>query len=87
MTPQDVARWMAAELQERGFLDQSYVVVHCRRTPGWDGFIIRNSDGGDSIRPDVLAAFRRLTPDIVYERSDQQWRQRQPWDRPGRQQD
>jgi hypothetical protein len=38
------------------------------------------------INKDVLAAFNKLTPNAVWDRGERLWRERQSYDKPGRQQ-
>ena len=45
-----------------------------------------DSSGNVCIGKAVLTAFNKLTPDLVYERSDKLWRDRYVSDQPGRQQ-
>ena len=45
-----------------------------------------DDSGNLCIGKSVLSAFRTLTPNLVYERSEKFWRIRADYDRPGRQQ-
>lgn len=86
MTPDQIAEWMLEELQRDGFLDQETAVGDIALKFG-DEFTYENENGNSAIRPDVLAAFRKLSANaVVWDRSERQWRKRQTDDDPGRQQ-
>ncbi|MBB4063669.1 DUF6953 family protein [Gellertiella hungarica] len=84
MTVQAAARWMASELQKDGTLYQEHAVGHIHDLD--EALTITNSNGNLGIRPDVLKAFNKLTPDAVWSRSGRYWRKREDYDIPGRQQ-
>ncbi|HEY6443366.1 MAG TPA: hypothetical protein VIY66_08515 [Candidatus Acidoferrales bacterium] len=80
MTSEDIARWMAEELERRGSLCQEDAVQDIAKKFGQD-FTYENENGNPAIRRDVLAAFRRLTKDaIVWERGERLWRKRTKYD-------
>ena len=86
-TPSDVAEWMLAELErDSGVLSQEDAVGQIEMKFGAE-FAPVNDSGNSSIRSDVLKAFRRISPDVIWERGERQWRKRAPFDAPGRQQD
>lgn len=72
--PQDVARWMKAELDDNDVLYQDEAVEKIADDFG-EEFVYINDNGNLAIERDVLEAFRELTaPDVVWERGDQYWR-------------
>jgi hypothetical protein len=87
-TAKDVAIWMFEEFQRRGDkLDHTTAVEQIRRTFGKE-FTPENENGNPAIRKDVLAEFGKFAPDwIVWERGSREWRKRERYDKPGRQQD
>jgi len=78
---EDVAEWMAAELKEKRELIQADAVHEIYKRFG-ETFI--NSDRGECISPKVLRAFRKLTPDAGYSKSEKLWRYKEPSDGAGR---
>ena len=86
MSPQEVARWMVAELAQRPSLYQSRVASHVRRHS--PELTYRNKNGNWALAKSVLDEFRKLTPgnEIIWSRSSQMWRHRKPHDKPGRMQ-
>jgi hypothetical protein len=86
-TAKDVAQWMFDEVNRRSVLDQETAVDQIQRKFGKQ-FVYENVNGNPAISMDVLAAFRKLGGDsIVWDRSYSEWRKRQQFDKPGRQQD
>jgi hypothetical protein len=78
----EVAEWMASEVEVWGFLYQDSAVAQIADKFG-DEFIERNEDGTASISETVLTAFGALTDGaVIWDRWDKAWRQRQP-DDPG----
>lgn len=51
-----------------------------------DEHVYCNGSGNLAIKAEVLTAFRRLTPDVVWLKSSRYWRARQAGDLPGREQ-
>lgn len=85
--PDDVAAWMASELERDGVLYQENAVGDIEQRFGAE-FVYENENGNPAIRRDVLAAFAKVTADdVVWERGERLWRKRTPLDEPGRQQD
>lgn len=82
-TAEDVATWMAAEFNERGELYQSDAVVGIESRFG-PGFLYANEGGNAAIDRKVLAAFRRLTEDAIWDRGEFCWRKRDEGDPAGR---
>ena len=85
MTPGEAARWMRDEVEREGVLYQETAASRLLeesddRLAYWDG------DGNLCIGKAVLVAFRKLEPELVYERGDKFWRPREEYDLPGRQQ-
>jgi len=79
--------WMVQELASKGGnnLSQYSVARHVRENVGAD-LVYRNSNGNWALDPRINDLFRQRTPDVVWIRSDQSWRQRRPKDKPGRMQ-
>jgi hypothetical protein len=87
MPPNEVAVWMLEELERVKFLYQETAVYDIATKFGQQ-FTYINANGNMAIRKGVLDAFAKLTGDaVVFERTERMWRKRQPYDRPGRQQD
>lgn len=87
MTPQDAAQWMVDELNKRKVLDQeqaAYALHKLDKT-----LTYQNDNGNLAIAKPVLAEYRKLTEamDVVWSRSERQWRFRKKYDKPGRMQD
>jgi hypothetical protein len=83
---EDAAAWMNDEVRRSKSLYQSDAVARLRKTS--KSLVLENDDGGFSIVPSVLRAFRRLTGDeVVWVRGEQMWRLRVRSDGKGRQQD
>jgi hypothetical protein len=86
-TVADVAAWMLADLQSRKYLDQQQAVWNIQRHFG-KKFIYYNENGNPAIDRNVLKEFRKLTgEEVVWSRTDRQWRYRTNTDNSGRQQD
>ena len=83
-TPEDVAASMLRHLERLRFLDQSVAVDFIRKEFGVQ-FIQPNDSGNDSIDRRVLKAFKKMSgDDVVWDRSQQQWRRRESSDLKGR---
>jgi Family of unknown function (DUF6953) len=86
MTPAEAAKWMLKRAeQDRGVLYQETAAAHLleqsdEKLAYWD------ASGTACLGKEVLAAFRKLTPNHVYERAGKFWRPREDHDLPGRQQ-
>ncbi|AUQ72532.1 DUF6953 family protein [Phaeobacter inhibens] len=87
MTPQEAAQWMVDELTKRKVLDQESAAWQLTRKG--KSLTYQNDSGNLAISKPVLAAFNKLTKgdDVVWSRSERQWRFRRKYDRPGRMQD
>jgi hypothetical protein len=84
--PRDVARWMLEDLDRDGELRQSAAAdgIVCNFGPD---FVYENENENPAIDDRVLDAFRRITPNVVWIKSEFRWRYRVPGDQPGRMQD
>ncbi len=83
-TARDAAKWMRDRLKQRKALDQVEAVHEIERIFG-RRFIYQNNNGNPAISRQVLREFRALTEgEVVWSRSDQQWRFRARGDGPGR---
>lgn len=69
----DVAKFMVDELNTDGYLYQENVVYDIQNDFG-DDFVYYNANGGLSISKSVLKEFRKLTPNVVWERGEKCWR-------------
>lgn len=87
MTPREAAQWMLDELFKRKVLDQDHAVYALLSQD--KALVYMNNNGNAAISKDVLAQFKKLTDgdDVVWSRSERQWRFRQKSDKPGRMQD
>jgi len=86
-TAKEVADWLAEKMKIYKRYPHYLVVQDIKKEFGAI-FIDKNDSGYDAIDPNVLRKFRKLTKDtVVWERGDREWRQRERYDSPGRQQD
>jgi len=85
MTPQDAAHWMLEQFVAKRFLYQEEAATHLLNLHN-ENLAYFDRSGNVCISKAVLAAFNKLTPDLVYERAEKFWRDRLPSDQPGRQQ-
>lgn len=80
-TAEDVAQWMADEIAEKGRLKHSTTVSRISRTFGRK-FLYANEHGNSAISVEVLDAFMRKTPDVVWAFHSHYWRKRKEGDPP-----
>lgn len=87
MTPQEAAQWMVDELNKKKVLDQEHVAYALHKLE--KSLTYQNDNGNLAIAKPVLAEFGKLTEaiDVVWSRSERQWRFRKKYDKPGRMQD
>lgn len=86
MTPQEAAQWMLDQFKANNHvLYQEHAASHLLHLHE-DAIAYFDANGNVCIGKAVLAAFNKLTPDLIYERADKFWRDRLPSDQPGRQQ-
>lgn len=85
MTPQQAAEWMLAQFEAKRFVYQEEAATHLLHLHD-EALAYYDSNGNVCIGKGVLAAFNKLTPNLVYERAAKFWRDRLPSDQPGRQQ-
>jgi len=87
MTPQEAGQSMVDELTKRKVLDQEQAAWQLTRQD--KSLTYQNENGNLAIGKTVLAAFNQLTQgdDVVWSRSERQWRFRNKYDRHGRMQD
>jgi hypothetical protein len=86
-TPGNVARWMLDQLNRTGSLLQADAAAGIEREFGTN-FVYVNENGNPAIDKRVLGEFRELTEDnVIWDRWEYKWRQRQPGDAPSRRQD
>jgi len=72
----DVARWMASEVETMGFLYREAAVAEIADKFGSE-FVSTTEKGQPAISKEVLEAFHRLTDDtIIWDRWDKCWRHR-----------
>lgn len=82
MSVADIAEWMNTELVRTRRLDQSHAARAILQRWGKQ-HVFQNQNGNWGINKNILDAFRKLNPpDVVWVRSSQIWRFRQPYDRP-----
>jgi len=82
MTPKDVARFMKSQLEEKKYLYQEEIVYEIMEKCGSE-FVYTNENGNPAIDKVVLVEFRRITPNVVWERGERCWRLREGYDTPG----
>jgi hypothetical protein len=82
-TAEDVADWMASEFKDRGALYQRDAADGIQIRFG-SAFLYANEGGNPAIDRRVLAAFRRLSEDAIWDRWELCWRRRGPGDPAGR---
>lgn len=85
-TSESVARWLLAKIASQRVVYQETVVYEINQTFGGD-FVYVNDNGNLAIAKGVLKEFRKISPDVVWERGERCWRMRQPNDDAGRQQE
>lgn len=85
MTPQEAADWMLEQFEAKRFLYQEEAASHLLHLHD-EALAYYDQNGNVCVGKSVLAMFNKLTPDVVYERTDKFWRDRLPSDQPGRQQ-
>ncbi len=74
---------MADEVHEKRRLDQWDAVQEIEKRFG-EEHLYENENGNPAISRRALKEFRKLTPDVVWERWDREWRLRAEHDEPGR---
>lgn len=85
MTPKEAASWMKEQVETEGLLYQETAAARLLEESD-ESLAYWDDTGNLCIGKSVLSAFRTITPDLVYERSEKFWRPRADYDRPGRQQ-
>lgn len=85
MTEQEAARWMLAQYEEAGVLYKEAAASHLLQL---NNRTLAYYDKWSNLRlgKGVVRKFNELTPDAVYDRSENCWRTRLETDAPGRQQ-
>jgi hypothetical protein len=76
--------WMAAEVKRLRYMDQEHVVYYLHQHA--PDLTYYNENGNLGIDKRVLAAFNKLTPDVVWSRGSRHWRGRERYDVPGKRQ-
>lgn len=82
MSPKEAAEWMAVELERVSYLNQETVAYHLHRTA--PDLVYINEAGNHGIDKRVLTAFNKITPDVVWSRSERHWRKRANYDLAGK---
>ena len=85
MTPQEAAEWMLEQYETNSLLYQEEAATHLLLLDD-EELAYYDINGNLCVGKKVLAIFRRLTPEAVYERAYEYWRAGLPGDQPGRQQ-
>jgi hypothetical protein len=75
----DVAKFMKNQLGEQKYLYQESIVYEIEAQFGSD-FVYINDNGNLSIARTVLKEFRKITPNVVWERGERCWREREDYD-------
>lgn len=76
---------MLKQFEAKRFLYQEEAATHLLHHHD-QSLAYYDQNGNVCVGRKVLAAFNKMTPDIVYERTDKFWRDRLSSDQPGRQQ-
>jgi hypothetical protein len=84
VSPREAAEWMLEQFESKRFLYQEEAATHLLHLHD-EELAYFDANGNVCVGKSVLAAFNKLAPDIVYERSAKFWRDRLPSDEPGRQ--
>lgn len=79
-TPAELAQKMKERLEQIIHLSQDDAVWVLQTNNGHD-YIYTNENGNPAIDKRVLKEFNKLTPDVVWDRSQRYWRKRMPYDR------
>jgi hypothetical protein len=78
MTPSEVAQFMLDSMGDKSWLYQETIVQKIKRECG-EEHVWRNPNGNLAIKPNVLAAFRKLTEGkLVWSRGERAWRTIRP---------
>ncbi|MER8979268.1 hypothetical protein [Mesorhizobium sp. M0870] len=85
MTAVKAAEFMVALITEYGELRQDDAANRLQSEFG-DEYVYYNHQGNLAIKLPVLAAFKKMTPNLVWFRASRYWRRRQEADLPGRMQ-
>jgi len=85
MTAVEAAAWMLERLKRDGFLYQETAAMHLAELND-EALAYYDANGNVCVGREVLAKFRKLTGDYVYERRDKFWRERLVSDTESRQQ-
>jgi len=84
MEPQEVARWMLAQIENHDCIYQDDVVDHLVKSKA-DHLLRENADGNLVVGLAVLNAFKAITTTtVVWVKPERYWRFRVPEDEPGR---
>jgi hypothetical protein len=75
----DVADFMKTQLDKKKYLSQEEIVYEIEKIFGPD-FVYTNENGNQAIKPKVLSAFRKITPNVVWESGERCWRLREDYD-------
>lgn len=81
----DAAEWMLRRVERSGVLHQDDAVSGIADKFG-EGTTYENAAGNPAISKEVLSKFKRISPEIVWSRSERCWRKREKGDEPGRNQ-
>lgn len=82
---EDAAVWLLAEVKAHQIVYQDTAVHDLEAKFGPDVVYI-NNNGNPAVASDVLEAFKKISPDVVWSRSERYWRIREAGDAPGRNQ-
>lgn len=81
----DAAEWMLRRVERSGVLHQDDAVSGIADKFG-EGTTYENAAGNPAISKEVLSRFKRISPEVVWSRSERCWRKREKGDEPGRNQ-
>ena len=80
-TAKDVAQYMKERLAKQRYLYQEVIVYDIESKFGSD-FVYVNENGNLAIGRNVLKEFRKITPNVVWQRGERCWRLREKYDQP-----
>lgn len=83
MTAKEIAQWMFEKYSDHGRLVQ-HTAAYQIRTQFGEEWVYKNHNRNWAIIKPVLDEFKKLTPNAVWSRSKQLWRERRDSDKPGR---
>ena len=69
----EIANWLNEKVKEGDYVYQETVVSEIEDVFG-DEYVYSNYNGNMAIDKDVLKVFRKISPDVVWNRGERYWR-------------